>query len=211
MPKRSFVAAGPVTQKPKSGEAPFSDNDELVGKRFHGSILLSAGEFCKVARTTKGRTRFPFKIILVPPDRPAPKAPWAGTHKWKHRAIYNIKMELAIQVEKASNRAKYDWFKFYSVRGYGAPGIAEFICPYSGMIAKTIKPEEAASMRKYWVGCAKKSREMLNWLSSLDPARYSTGLNSYLLRTIVTTYNIREIEEYQAKYPFESAKPWQKL
>jgi hypothetical protein len=120
-------------------------------------------------------------------------------------------MKLAIQVEKASNRAKYDWFKFYAVRGYGAPDMTEFICPYSGMIAKTVKPEEAASVRRYWVGCAKKSREILNWLSSLDPARYSTGLNSYLLRAIVTTYNIREIEEYQAKHPFESTKPWQKL
>ena len=164
-----------------------------------------------MARTAKGKTRFPFKITLVSPDQPAPKAPWIGTHRWKHRAIYNIKMKLAIQVKKASNKAKCDWFKFYAVRGYGSPGMAEFICPYSGMIAKTVKPEEAASIRRYCVECARKSREILDWLSSLDPAGYSTGLNSYLLRTIVTTYNVREIEEYQTEYPFESAKPWQKL
>ena len=211
MPKCGFVAAGPVAQKAKSGKIPFSGNDELVGTRFHGGILLFAGDFCKVARTAKGRTRFPFKIILVPPDQPAPKAPWVGTHRWKHRAIYNIKMKLAIQIEKASNKASLDWFKFYVVRGYGAPGASEFICPYSGMIAKTINPREAASLRRYWVGCARKSREILNWLSLLDPARYSAELNSYLLRTIVTTYNIREIKEYQAEHPFESAKPWQKL
>lgn len=174
-------------------------------------ILLPVGESCKVARTTKGRTRFPFKITLVPLDQPAPRTPWIGTHRWKHRAIYNMKMKLTMQIEKASNRAKYDWFKFYGVRGYGAPNASEFICPYSGMIAKTVRPEQAAFVRKYWAQCAKKSCEILDWLGSLDPARYSTKLNSYLLRTIVTTYNIREIRKYQAQNSFEEAKPWQKL
>jgi hypothetical protein len=176
-----------------------------------GSILLPAGESCKVARTTKGKTRFPFKIILVPPDQPTPKPPWIGSHRWKHRAIYNIKMKLAIQIEKASNRAKHNWIKLYSVRGYGAPGVCEFICPYSGMIARTIEPEQAASLRRYWAQCAKKSCEILDWLSLLDPARYSADLNSYLLRTIVITYNIREIKKYQAQHSFEASKPWQKL
>ena len=58
-------------------------------------------------------------------------------------------MKLEIQIEKASNKAKYTWFKFYAVRGYGAPGVCEFICPYSGMIAKTVNPEQAASLRRY--------------------------------------------------------------
>lgn len=176
-----------------------------------GGILLLAGESCKVPRTVKGKTRFPFRIILVPPDQPAPKAPWIGTHRWKHRAIYNIKMKLEVQIEKASNRAKYSWFKLYAVRGYGAPGVCEFICPYSGMVAKTVEPEQAASLRKYWAQCAKKSREILDWLSLLDPARYSADLNSYLLRTIVITYNIREVKKYQAQHSFEAPKPWQNL
>ena len=174
-------------------------------------IVFPAGRFRKLARTVKGKTRFPFKIILVPPDQPPPRAPWIGTHRWKHRAIYNVKMKLAIQIEKASNKAKYRWFKLYAVRGYGAPSVSEFICPYSGMIAKTVQPEQAASLRRYWAQCAKKSREILNWLDSLDPARYSVDLNSYLLRTIVITYNIREIKKYQAQHPFEDSRPWQKL
>ena len=176
-----------------------------------GSILSISGKFCKVSRTTKGRTRFPFKITLVPLDQPAPKAPWIGTHRWKHRAIYNIKMKLEIQIEKASNKTKYTWFKFYAVRGYGAPGVCEFICPYSGMIAKTVNPEQAASLRRYWAQCAKKSREILDWLSRLDPARYSAELNSYLLRTIVITYNIREINKYRSQHLFEETRPWQEL
>jgi hypothetical protein len=176
-----------------------------------GAILLLTGKFCKVSRTVQGKTRFPFKITLVPLDRPAPKTPWVGTHRWKYRAIYNIKMKLEIQIEKASNKANYDWFKFYAVRGYGAPGVCEFICPYSGMIAKTIEPEQAASLRRYWAQCAKKSGELLDWLSHLDPARYSAGLNSYLLRAIVITYNIREVKKYQAQYPFEASRSWQEL
>jgi len=174
-------------------------------------ILLLVDVFCKVARTVKGKKRFPFKITIVPPDQPAPKSPWIGTHHWKHRAIYNIKMKLSIQIKKASSRAKYKWYKLYCVRGYGAPGVSEFICPYSGMVAKTVAPQEAASLRRYWSLCAKKSKEMLDWLNLLDPAKYSTGLNSYLLRTIVATYNIKEIKEYQERYPFKEAKPWQEL
>lgn len=173
-------------------------------------ILLPAGEFRKVARTVKGRTRFPFKITIVPVGKPPPRGPWVGTHRWKYRAIYNIKMKLSIQIEKASNRANYTWYKFYSVRGYGAPGRLEFVCPYSGMIAKTVEMEEAASVRRYWSLCAAKSREILDWLNSIDPARYSAPLNTYLLRTIVITYNIREIEKYQRLNPFQEPRPWQK-
>jgi hypothetical protein len=159
-----------------------------------------------VARTTKGKVRFPFRITLVPVEQPAPKAPWVGTHKWKHKAIYNIKMKLAIQIKKASSRARYEWFKFYAVSGYGAPSTSEFICPYSGMVSKTVKPVEAASLRRYWVECAKKSCEILDWLDSLDPLSYSAQLNSYLLRTIVVTYGIREMEEYQTRCIFRDVK-----
>lgn len=162
-----------------------------------------------MARTVKGKTRFPFRITLVPPDRPDPKPPWIGSHQWKYRAIYNIKMKLSIQIEKASNRAKWKWYKFYSVRGYGAPGRLEFICPYSGMIAKTIRQDEAASVRKYWASCAKKSKQILDWLGGLHPERYSPGLNSYLLRLIVVSYGTREIEAYQRENPFINPKPWQ--
>lgn len=164
-----------------------------------------------MARTVKGKTRFPFKIIIVPAGEPANKRPWIGTHRWKHRAIYSIKMKLSIQIKKASIRAKYKWDKFYSVRGYGAPGRLEFICPYSGMTASTVAPEEAASFRRYWSLCAAKSTEILNWLNSVDPQVYSSRLHSYLLRLIVVTYNIREIREYEEAHPFQDAKPWQKL
>jgi hypothetical protein len=118
-------------------------------------------------------------------------------------------MKLSIQIEKASNRAKWKWYKFYSVRGYGAPGRLEFICPYSGMIAKTIRQDEAASVRKYWASCAKKSKQILDWLGGLHPERYSPGLNSYLLRLIVVSYGTREIETYQRENPFINPKPWQ--
>lgn len=160
-------------------------------------------------RTVKGRTSFPFRIIIVPPDQPAPKPPWIGTHRWKARAIYSMKMKLSIQAEKASNRASFKWYKFYSVRGYGAPVSSEFICSYSGMVAKTIEPQEAISFKRYWADCAAKSREILDWLNSLDPAMYSANLNSYLLRLIVVPYGIREIEKYRKQNPFQEIKPWQ--
>lgn len=164
-----------------------------------------------MARTFKGRERFQFRIVIVPPDEPKKKNPWAGTHRWKHKAIYNIKMKLSIQIDKASLKVKYSWYKFYSVRGYGAPGRLEFICPYSGMVASTIKPEEAASYRRYWSVCAAKSREILSWLDSLDPAMYSRSLHTYLLRCIITSYNIRESTEYHRRHPFKEPKPWQEL
>lgn len=162
-----------------------------------------------MARTAKGKARFPFRIVLVPFDTPTAKPPWIGSHRWKYRAVYNMKMKFSIQAEKASNRVKWQWYKFYSVRGYGAPGRLEFICPYSGMIAKTIDQDEAASARKYWDSCAQKSKEILEWLHTLHPERYSPELNSYLLRLIVVPYNIREIETYQRKNPFVMPRPWQ--
>lgn len=122
-----------------------------------------------------------------------------------------MKMKLSIQIEKASAKARYKWYKLYSVRGYGAPGRLEFICPYSGMVGNIVEPEEAASLRRYWDVCAKKSCEILEWLETLDPARYSADLNSYLLRIIVVPYNIREIEKYRKTHPFQEARPWQDL
>lgn len=211
MPQGRFIAIRPFPQKPQGGEIPIPGNHESVRRRLHWTTLFPAGEFRKLARTVKGRERFPFKITIVSPDQPAPREPWIGTHRWKHRAIYNMKMKLSIQIEKASNKSRYQWYKLYSVRGYGAPGNSEFICPYSGMVAKTVDPEEAVSLRKYWACCARKSKEILDWLDQLDPARYSADLNSYLLRVIVATGNIREITKYQKHHPFQEAKSWQKL
>lgn len=164
-----------------------------------------------MARTVKGRSRFPFKVVLVPRDRPAPRPPWIGTNRWKHRAVYNMKMKLFIQIEKASNRANWQWYRFYSVRGYGAPGRLEFICPYSGMVAKTIQQEEASRLRRYWANCARKSQEILDWLESINTDSYTVELNSYLLRIIVVVYNIREIKNYEQKKPFIELKPWQEV
>lgn len=118
-------------------------------------------------------------------------------------------MKLSIQIEKASNRAKWKWYKFYSVRGYGAPGRGEFVCPYSGMIAKTLNQLEVVSARRYWANCAKKTQEVLDWISDLDPKTYSADLNSYLIRLIVVPYGTREIETYQRLNPFVQPKPWQ--
>lgn len=174
-------------------------------------ILSPAGSYRKMARTVKDKKRFPFKIAIVPVEESSQKAPWIGTHRWKHKAMYNIKMKLSIQIEKASIRAKYKWYKFYFVRGYGAPGRLEFICPYSGMVASTISQEEAASLRRYWSICASKSKQILDWLDNLDVARYSAKLHTYLLRTIVISYNIREINEYKKLHPEIEAKPWQNL
>ncbi len=209
--QRGRIAPNPPAQGADGREVRIPSNQESVGDWFHYANLSTSEYFGKVARTRKGATRFPFKVVLVPRDRPAPKPPWVGTHQWKHRAIYNMKMKLSIQIEKASNRAKWKWYKFYSVRGYGAPGRLEFICPYSGMTAKTIQQEEAASFRRYWSSCARKSQEILDWLKLLNPDRYTAELNSYLLRTIVTVYNIREIEEYERENPFIQPRPWQKV
>lgn len=164
----------------------------------------------QVARTVKGRDKFPFRITIVPVDRPVPRPPWVGTSQWRDRAIYNIKMKLSIQVKKASIRAGEKWYKFYSVRGYGAPGRLEFICPYSGMTAKTINQEEAASVRRYWSVCAKKTQEVLDWLNDLDPKRYTADLNTFLLRLIVITYGMREIEEYQKSNPYSGGEKCRK-
>lgn len=161
-----------------------------------------------MARTRKGVDRFAFRITLVPEDRPRPKPPWIGTHQWKHRAIYSIKMKFTIQVQKAANRAAWKWYKFYSVVGYGAPGRLEFICPYSGMVGKMIQQEEAMAFRRYWARCAEKSSEILEWLNSIQVHSYSSNLHRYLLRLIVIEYNIREMEEYTKANPFNKTKQW---
>lgn len=161
-----------------------------------------------MARTVKGKTRFPYKIVLVPREQAAKKRLHVGTQKWKYRAIYNIRMMLSIQIQKASRRAKWKWYQFYSVRGYGAPGRLEFICPYSGMIASTVQQEEAASVRKYWASCAAKSRRILDWLEALPPQRYTKELNHYLLRLIVIQFQQREMDEWTATNPFQKPKLW---
>lgn len=166
-------------------------------------------------RTVKGKKRFPYRILLIPEDNrppvPVSKRARHGTALWKYRAIYNVKMLLTIQIEKASRRAKWKWYQYYSVRGYGAPGVSEFVCPFSGMIAKTINQEEAASVRKYWVECAGKSREILEWLELLDPQLYTRELNHFLLRLVFLRPNQREREGYIAVNPFQKPKPWREL
>jgi hypothetical protein len=117
-------------------------------------------------------------------------------------------MMLSIQIHKASRRAKWKWYQFYSVRGYGASGRLEFICPYSGMIASTVQQEEAVSVRKYWASCAAKSRQILDWLESLPPQRYTKELNHYLLRLIVIQFQQREMDEWTAANPFQKPKLW---
>lgn len=156
-----------------------------------------------MARTTKGKTRFPFRIVIVPPDKPSPKSPWLGTQRWKHRALYIIRMRLCIQLKKAAARARQNWFKFYWVYGYGAPGKHEFICWNSGMIGKAVKPEESYMFNCYWAACAQKTEEILSWLDSVPIQSYSVELNSYLSRLIVVSYGAREVEEYTTANPYE--------
>lgn len=209
--ERRRIPTMPPAQGANGREVGIPSNQKSVGDWFHCVNIPIARYLGKVARTTKGKTRFPFRVVLVPRDRPSPRPPWIGTHQWKHRAIYSMKMKLSIQIEKASNRAKWQWYKFYSVRGYGAPGRLEFICPYSGMVAKTIQQEEAVSFRRYWANCAIKSQQILDWLESLDPSRYTAELNSYLLKCIIALYGIRETKKYESKNPFVKLKSWQKM
>jgi len=166
-----------------------------------------------VARTIKGRTRFPYRIVLVPKEGPpVPSKKYEiGTQRWKHRAMYNVKMRLTIQAEAASRRTRWKWYQFYSVRGYGASSTCEFVCPYSGMIAKTINQEEAASIRKYWVTCAAKTREVLEWLELLPIHQYTRELNHFLLRMILIPAGQRQLEEYMNAHPFNETKPWREL
>jgi hypothetical protein len=165
-----------------------------------------------MARTFRGKTRFKYRITLVPKSELSqPKAHDADTQRWKCKAIYNVKMRLTIQAEKASRRAKWNWYQFYSVRGYGAPSTKEFVCPYSGMIAKTIGQQEAVSIRRYWATCASKTREVIEWLELLPPHQYTRELNHFLLRLIFIPACQREIQEYIAKNPFNKLKPWQEL
>jgi hypothetical protein len=126
-------------------------------------------------------------------------------------AMYNVKMLLTIQIKRASRRAGWKWYQYYSVRGYGAPGVNEFVCPYSGMVAKTINQEEAASVRRYWAACAATSREVLEWLELLPTHQYTRELNRFLLRLVVVTTRQREIKKYKESHPIEDSKPWREL
>lgn len=164
-----------------------------------------------MARTFKGKQRFQFRITLVEPAEEPPQKPWIGTNRWKHKALYNIKMYLSIQADKASNRVGWNWRKYYSVRGYGAPGALEFVCPFSGMRAKTIQQEEAMAYRRYWSECASKSREIVKWLEDTPPQKYSRELNHYLLRLVIFIPNIRERRKYQKKNPYQQVGQWQEL
>jgi hypothetical protein len=76
------------------------------------------------------------------------------------------------------------------------------------MVAKTIFQGEAASVRRYWVECASKCQEILDWLERLPPERYSKELNHYLLRLIIVPYCQREMDEYTASNPYHPPKPW---
>lgn len=174
------------------------------------AILPFVGRFSNLARTVKGKTRFPFRIVLVPKDQPV-KRKVRKIEEWRHRAMYNIKILLMIQISRSSNRVKQKWQCFYSVSGYGAPGAREFICPYSSMIAKTIKQDEAMSFRKYWANCLSKSKEILQWLDTIHVSLYSKELNHYLLRLIVIVPNQKELERYKKTYPFQGVKAWQEL
>lgn len=164
-----------------------------------------------VARTVKGRDRFQFRIILVPPDHSTAASSWVGSCRWKHRAIHLMKMYLSIQAKKALSKANHKWYKFYWVYGYGAPLSGEFICPYSGMVAKTINQREAMYIRRYWVECSRKTSEVLEWINKLDPQKYTAELNHYLRRMIILPPNMRELMEYEAANPFKKPRQWQEL
>lgn len=175
------------------------------------SCIIPFVHCCQVARTLKGRKRFQFRITLLDQSSEPLRKPWVGTNRWKHKAMYNIKMYLSIQAEKASNRVAWNWRKYYGVRGYGAPNTLEFMCPFSGMAAKTIRQEEAVIFRKYWANCATKSREIVRWLDSVPPQKYSRELNHYLLRLVIFIPNIREREKYQKRNPYKQVGQWQEL
>jgi hypothetical protein len=129
--------------------------------------------------------------------------PWVGSGRWKRRAIYLTRMKFYFQAKKALIRSRFCWYKFYAVRGYGAPGSLEFICPYTGMTAKTIEQDQAASIQVYWLKCHKRSIEVVDWLDSIDESRYNSIINSFLLRLIVTDPPIlSEVTRYERLYPF---------
>lgn len=137
--------------------------------------------------------------------------PWVGSCQWKYRALYLIKMYLAIQATKASAKANYRWYKFYWVREYGAPLPGEFICPYSGMVAKTVRQSEAKHVRRYWAECARKTREILEWLDQLDPQRYTAELNHYLRWLVIIPPTMKECKEYEEANPFRKPRQWLEL
>lgn len=164
-----------------------------------------------MARKRKDATAFAFKITLLPRHViKEQKKPWIGTNQWRHRAIHSIRMKFWYQVGKAKRRSEFVWYKFYTVTRYGAPGRLEFICPESGMVAKTIQQQEAISHRRYWAECARKSQQIVEWLDHLDPNRYNPGIHSYLLSLLVVKDpKLREVKVYEESRPFTPRKPWQ--
>ena len=155
-------------------------------------------------RKSPGKRRFPYKITIL--EAPNPLEPVRvirrrGSDRWRARALHNIKMALWIQVAKATHRSSNGWMSFAVVTGYGAPAVGEFLCPYSYMVARPAKKSEAIFFRRYWVICARKSQEVLDWLNLIDPSTYSQTLHRFLKKLIVIDYNQREISLYESKNP----------
>lgn len=164
-----------------------------------------------MARKKPGAEFFPFKITLLSRETAQTEKPrWVGANQWRHLAIYSIRMKFWYQARKAKLRSQYKWYKYYTVTRYGAPGRLEFICPESGMVAKTIHQDDALLHRIYWTECAKKSQEIVQWLDSIDHNRYTSAVHSYLLSLLIVKPPIlREVAAYEAVRPFKKPKPWQ--
>jgi len=203
-PPSSTGAAAPRLEACPAGE---SGSDTRI------PLLYPRSMWClgQVARKRPGAKSFPYKITLISRERvKQEKKPWIGTNQWRHRALHTIRMKFWFQLEKAKRRAAFIWYKFYTVRGYGAPGRLEFICPVSGMVAKTIQQQEAISHRKYWIDCARKSQEILLWLDGVEVNRYNAKTHSFLLSLLVVKDPIlREVKAYEKKTPFIASRPWQ--
>jgi hypothetical protein len=155
-------------------------------------------------RKFPGKRRFPYKISILEapnPLEPASVIQRRGGGRWRARALHSIKMALWIQVRKATHRSANGWMSFAVVTGYGAPGVGEFFCPYSYMVAKPVEKSQAILFRRYWVICARKSQEVLDWLNSIDPSAYNQTLHRFLKRLIVVEYNQREISLYESTNP----------
>lgn len=164
-----------------------------------------------MGRRRVGAKTFPFRIAIVPGGQFRPvRLPVINTSAWKAKAHHSIRMRFWYQAKKAQIRARFKWYKFYSVNGYGSPGRLEFICPESGMVAKTVNQLEAASFRKYWIDCYKKSIEIVRWLDSIDISDYNFDLHSYLIKLLIVKNPIlREVRVYNSRYPFKPARQWQ--
>lgn len=210
---RPSIAKTPIRKRTNYGGSVIKKDAVLVvaGLSFHAGILLGLGASGQVARKKTNTDTFPYKITLLPRGfQKQEKRRVVGANQWRHRAIHSIRMKFWYQEQKARRRAQSAWYKFYSVTRYGAPGRLEFICPFTGMVAKTIQQEEAISHRKYWIDCASTSADILKWLDEVDPNRYTSGVHSYLLSLLVVRPPIlREVAAYENLHPFTPKKPWQ--